>query len=708
MSFRLGIDTGGTYTDAVLVDDRQQVAATFKSLTTRHDLTIGIGNALAGLPAELLEHISLISLSTTLTTNSVVEGQGAPVCVLLPGYDERQVAQSGLADIVAEDAVALLSGGHNATGDESRPLDLDSARQVILAKKDSVSAFAISSMFGTRNPGHELALRSLVEELTGKPVACGHELASSLGAPQRALTAALNARMVPYIQRLIASVKQILASHGIDAPLMIVKGDGSLVNTETALQQPVATVLSGPAASVVGACALSGLKNAVVADMGGTTTDIAIVTNGQPELCSDGARVGNWQPMVEAVRVYSVGLGGDSEVHFSAAGGLEIGPRRVVPMCLLGQQYPWVLERLELQLGAFPNARHNRFVMRLENNEVMLNQLSAEETRAWEALADGPVELDAVAEQDRNLARSLARLQRAGLAIYSGFTPSDAAHVLGLSDHWCRRSAELAARIWARQLRNLYGFGNWQNGDAEAPSRQVYNLVTEQISRTLIEAGLHQSSRLNEARARNLADLLTGLILENTGSKSTNPLFKIDFASDYPVVAVGAPSASYYPAVVEKLGVELHLPQHGEVANAVGAVMGSVVQRAQVMISQPTFGVFCLYHRDEPKRFSSLDEAVVCAEQIASEEALRLARAAGAESVEIQLTRSDNHVSHDIDGDLFLDCQITAIASGRPDCSALQLDADQGGNEVGAGSECRKAAARSSLAEGIVQVSGTG
>ncbi|GGK68069.1 hydantoinase/oxoprolinase N-terminal domain-containing protein [Amphritea balenae] len=675
MAFRLGIDTGGTYTDAVLVDDQQQVVATYKSLTTRYDLTIGIDNALSGLPAEMMTDITLVSLSTTLTTNSVVEGQGAPVCVLLPGYNERQIAQSGLLDIVTDEGAVLLTGGHDANGDESEPLDEAAARNAILALKDKVSAFAISAMFGTRNTSHEVRLRTLVEELTGKPVACGHELASSLGAPQRALTAVLNARMVPYIQRLISSVKEILSHHQIVAPLMIVKGDGSLVNTDTALQQPVATVLSGPAASVVGACALSGLKNTIVADMGGTTTDIAIVSNGQPELCSEGARVGDWQPMVEAVRVYSVGLGGDSEIHYSTAEGIGIGPRRVVPMCLLGHQYPWVLERLEHQLNDYPNARNNRFVMRLEANEVLLNQLGEHERYAWERLADGPIELEAAVMEDRNLGRSLAKLQRAGLAIYSGFTPSDVAHVLGLSKHWSTDTANLAAKVWAKQLRNLYGMGKWELGDAKEPCREVYQLIVTKISTTLVEAGLHQAGKLSEARAQNLAGLLTELIFNSEQEPGAGALFNLDFAADYPLVAVGAPSASYYPVVADMLGTELILPEHGNVANAVGAVMGSVVQRAKVTISQPTYGAFSLYHKGEPKRFSNLQEAEHCAEQIVREEALKAALAAGAASVEVVISKEENHITHDIDGDLFLDSEVIATATGRPDCRALVLNA---------------------------------
>ena len=108
MTIRLGIDTGGTFTDAVLVDDQKQIIAAEKSLTTRFDLTIGIGDVVDKLPGPMLEQVSMVSLSTTLTTNSVVEDLGAPVCVLLPGYNETQVKQSGLLEILPAQLVVIL------------------------------------------------------------------------------------------------------------------------------------------------------------------------------------------------------------------------------------------------------------------------------------------------------------------------------------------------------------------------------------------------------------------------------------------------------------------------------------------------------------------------------------------------------------------------------------------------------------------------
>jgi N-methylhydantoinase A/oxoprolinase/acetone carboxylase beta subunit len=667
MSLRLGIDTGGTFTDAVLVDDQRCIVAAGKSLTTRFDLTIGIGDVIDKFPASMLDQITMVSLSTTLTTNSVVEDLGAPVCVLLPGYNESQVRQSGLLDILPAQLVVILEGGFDAVGKQHQGLDEDKAREAIIRFQDQVSAFAISSMFGTRNSSHENSLKAMVTEITGMPVICGHELASSLGAPRRALTAALNARMVPPIKELIASVSQILERHKIDAPLMIVKGDGSLASMSNAIEKPIGTVLSGPAASVIGACELSGLKNAIVADMGGTTTDIAIVSNGQPELCKDGATIGDWQPMIEAVRVNSIGLGGDSEVRFGGHKGLIIGPRRVVPTSLLAHLYPEVIPKLEAQLKGMVSARSNRFVMRLENNAVLLKQLNKVEREAWDSLSDAPVELDAIVLENREYARAMARLKRLGLAIYSGFTPSDAVHVLGINSHWSQPAAELSAKIWMRQMRYLYGYGRWDAGDAEQACQQVYELVQSTISRTLIEVGLNESEFSDSSRAKGVTEILTKMVLDRSQSHNQSPLFKLEFASDYPIVAVGAPAASYYRDVAESMQISLHLPEHADVANAFGAVMGSVIQRAQVTVTQPQFGTFCLFNNDKPQHFETLAAAKKCAEGIVLQEAEQKALDAGAKNPQVTLSYEDIHVNDKIDGELFLESMIIATAIG-PAC----------------------------------------
>ena len=668
MSLRLGIDTGGTFTDAVLVDDQKKIINAEKSLTTRFDLSLGIGDVIGKLPEQALADISMVSLSTTLTTNSVVEDLGAPVCVLLPGYTQEQVKQSGLLDILPAQMVVILEGGYDAVGRERQTLDEDSARRAIEKLRDEVSAFAISSMFGTRNSSHENRLKQMVTEMTDMPVICGHELASSLGAPRRALTAALNARMVPAIKELVSSVQTILARHEIEAPLMLVKGDGSLASLANAIEKPIGTVLSGPAASVIGACQLSGLENAIVADMGGTTTDIAIVSNGQPELSEDGARIGDWQPMVEAVRVNSIGLGGDSELRFGGHVGLTVGPRRVVPTSLLAHMYPQVVPRLEMQLEGMVNARSNRFVMRLENNQALLNQLGPVELDAWELLSDKPVELEAIVQEDRQFARALAKLKRLGLAIYSGFTPSDAVHVLGINSHWDTHAAELSARIWMRQMRFLYGYGKWESDDVEAACTLVYELVTTSIRRLLIEVGLNEFDlNSKSSKTSGIVETITRMVIGSHQSKGRKPLFNLDFASDYPIVAVGAPAASYYQSVADSMFIGLHLPEHADVANAFGAVMGSVIQRAQITVTQPQHGVFCLFHGDKPQHFDDLASARAVAQELVSGLARDKAIEAGALDPAVTLKFDDIHVQDEIDGELFLESTVIATAIG-PAC----------------------------------------
>ena len=665
MSLRLGIDTGGTYTDAVIINEQNQVLVAVKSLTTRHNLAIGIGESIGKVAHELLADIEMVSLSTTLTTNAVVEGNGAPVCALVVGLSETQVTKSGLGEIIDDNLIIRLAGGHDASGRQVASLDVAGATAAILAHKDKVSAFSVSAQFGVRNPSHEIQLQNLVTELTQMPVTCGHELATSLGAPRRALTASLNARMIPFIQDLIQAVQNILQQLSIKAPLMIVKGDGSIVNAETALVHPVTTILSGPAASVIGACALSGSRNAIIADMGGTTTDIAIVTDGQPELANEGARVGDWQPMVETVKVYSIGLGGDSEVRFYG-GSIALGPRRVVPMSLLAQQHPQVLERMQAHLDDTPTARHNRFVTRLEHNQALINQLTPIENQAWEMLEHGPVEMETLVFKDQELAKAMARLERKGMAIYSGFTPSDAAHVLGNSNHWSIAGAKLAAQIWARQMRFLYGLGSWEKGNSEEPAHRVFTLMNDAICQTLLEAGLHQENLLNEARSRNLAALMSKLILKNGNKDDDNALFGITFGKSHPIVAVGAPATTYYPQVAKSLDVDLILPKYGHVANAVGAVMGSVVQRSEIVITQPTEGIFRIFHGAAPFDCHDLDVALSQAEAIVKQQAYDLAKSAGAADVDIRIRHDNKHIMSELDGELFVEAKISAIATGKP------------------------------------------
>ncbi|HSG57352.1 MAG TPA: hydantoinase/oxoprolinase family protein, partial [Paracoccaceae bacterium] len=371
MAILLGVDTGGTYTDAVLVEDDARVIASAKALTTKGDLSVGIGNAVdavlrdAGLAGEV---IAMVSLSTTLATNALVEGQGRRIALVFIGFSERDIGRQGLEETLRGDPVIVLAGGHSHSGAEAAPLDLEGLRAGLAEHGGHVSGFAVAGQFATRNPAHEVAARDMIREVTHKPVSCSHELSAKLGGPKRAMTAVLNARLIGMIDHLISASEDLIRSRGINAPLMVVRGDGALISAEQARERPIETILSGPAASIVGARWLTGEDNALVSDIGGTTTDVALLRDGKPLIDPDGAKVGQYRTMVEAVAMRTAGLGGDSEVHLAQeglAGRLTLGPRRVLPISLLAVDWPDLVHRsLEKSLQSNTcGALDGRFVL---------------------------------------------------------------------------------------------------------------------------------------------------------------------------------------------------------------------------------------------------------------------------------------------------------------------------------------------------------
>ncbi|MGD9307024.1 MAG: hydantoinase/oxoprolinase N-terminal domain-containing protein, partial [Desulfobacterales bacterium] len=162
MTIALGIDTGGTYTDAVLVNSQTgEVLSTAKALTTKHDLSMGIKETIsAALNGDQKsvppETISMVALSTTLATNAIAESHGAPVCLLLIGYDPELIRQYKFQHDLATDDIFYINGGHDIHGDEITPLDEQAAKAAIMKRREHVDAFAVSGYFGALNPGHEL------------------------------------------------------------------------------------------------------------------------------------------------------------------------------------------------------------------------------------------------------------------------------------------------------------------------------------------------------------------------------------------------------------------------------------------------------------------------------------------------------------------------------------------------------------------------
>jgi len=494
MQLSLGIDTGGTYTDAVLFDQVDGVIAKAKSLTTRHDLAIGISRAIgAVIAAARIEtaKIGLVSLSTTLATNALVEGRGGRVALLFIGFTDADAQRAGLTEALDGDPLVHIGGGHDSHGSPIAELDETALERAAVELAPEVSAFAVTAQFATRNPEHETRAREVLLRLTNRPVTSGHELSAKLNGPRRALTSVLNARLIGLITSLIESARVTMADLGIDAPLMVVRGDGSLMAAELAVSRPIETIVSGPAASLIGAVHLAGVADAVVADIGGTTTDIAILRDGVPRLDPDGARVGGFHTMVEAVAMTTIGLGGDSEVIIDVRHphpAVVLGPRRVVPVSLVAIDHPTLVhDALDRQLrNDLPSDHDGRFLVPMPIDAGNAVGLSADESALHARIGDVVRPMGGLV---RTLAdgRRLRRLIGRGLVQVAAFTPTDASHVLGEFTAFDADAARKAATLMSR-TRSFGGVA--VAPDAETLAGRVVDTLRRRSAEALLDVGL--------------------------------------------------------------------------------------------------------------------------------------------------------------------------------------------------------------------------
>ena len=662
MGYFLGVDTGGTYTDAVILDEAAtRVIGKAKALTSRQDLAVGIGQAVdaaiaaAGVTAA---EVSLVSLSTTLATNALVKGQGGRVALVVIGFDADDLTRGGLTEALKGDPVVALAGGHSHAGTEAAALDVAALEAQVASLGSEVMGFAVAARFATRNPAHEVAAREVIRRVTGRPVTCSHELSAQLNGPKRALTAVLNARLIGMIDRLVAACELHLLAIGIDAPLMVVRGDGALISAAMVRERPIETILSGPAASIVGARWLTGASDALVSDIGGTTTDVALLRDGLPEIDPEGARVGGFRTMVEAVAMRTTGLGGDSEVHLiteGLKGGLHLGPRRLIPVSLLAVEHRTMVHgALDRWLSADAvGEMDGRFVVPMAGQVA---GLSPREAAVLERLTV-PMPM-AQALTSRLEVAALERLVARGLVMGAGVTPSDASHVLGGLDAWDREAAEKAVRLMARRRT---GAGERFASGPEPFARAVVDQLTAQTVDCLLEAAFGEDAEF----AGEAPEALARHRLTKAGLAQHRGVVQLTARLGVPVIGLGASAPFYYGAVGARLHCEMILPEHAGVANAIGAVAGQVSQRVQGIVSSPAEGRFVAHLAEGLQVFASRDAALAAMEAALVAEASDRARRAGA--VDLRVTVARDVREAEVEGRaMFIEATVTATASGRP------------------------------------------
>ena len=328
----LGLDVGGTFTDAVIIDGHRVVAIA-KRRTTKNNLMNGIGEALdAVLEGYDASNIEQVTLSTTVVTNTIVEGKEQPVDLYVVTGPGRNV------DDIFPVSPIYLQGytDHRGIVVEHTPADAVRGIANMVQARSGTDLAAVSAKFGVRNPQEEL---SITEELknTYHTISNGSLLSGSLNFPRRTISAYFNSAVTLVFTVFKENVEDALRARNIVAPLHILKADGGSLPIEHMVSRPVETAFTGPAATVLGLSALGviGNQHTVALDIGGTTTDISLWKHGRPLMTKNGVSIREYPSAVRSFAVTSVGIGGESVVRFKN-GNLTVGPERVGPSVALG------------------------------------------------------------------------------------------------------------------------------------------------------------------------------------------------------------------------------------------------------------------------------------------------------------------------------------------------------------------------------------
>ncbi|HUT66494.1 MAG TPA: hydantoinase/oxoprolinase family protein [Spirochaetota bacterium] len=650
----LGIDAGGTYTDSVVYDfTEDRVAGWAKAPTTHDDYAVGIQRSLKFLfeqvPKQLIKKIGLVSLSTTIATNAIVEGKGGRVGLILIGYDRYNIRKIGFEPKVS------IGGKHSIEGDEREPLDTEEARRAVdLLLDKGVDAFAVSSEIGVRNPEFERRVKGLIQEKSALPVVLGSELTRELNCVKRANSAFLNASLIPLVRDLLLSVREVLAEMDVSAPIMVVKGDGTLMSETVAKTNPIDMVLSGPAASSVGGAWLSKIKSGCIVDMGGTTTDVAFIKNGFLKYSREGIRIDSFRTAIRTVDVHTFGLGGDSHIRCKTPGRrVHIGPRRVAPLCWLASQYPEVISSLK----ASRRGRGDETLVQpadffLLQRDRKRTDLHPQERLVLDVLKKkGPTHIIDLSKSVDSYSASLIRTERLemfGDVLRAGLTPTDILHAKGELSLWNGEASRLGVSLYAERM--------------GVDEEEFMSSVMREFYRTLL-------SRLFRFLMKEADD-----IVKDTGfsERLISHMFEeeneISLAAriENPVVFIGAPAKSIAPALRQFVNTGIIIPEYHEVANAVGSITGGVCENVTVLIRPHGDDGFVAYAPKENRYYHTLEEAkqdiVVLVEKTAKRQASR----AGAKRVRIDVDVQDREARVSYDDSIYLETVVTARLNGVP------------------------------------------
>lgn len=558
MGLVLGIDTGGTFTDAVIWDSaKEEVKAKSKAFTTSYDLNMGINNCLNQLKPYLNKKITAVHLSTTLAVNSILENKMPKTgLVILGKHTNKKFPVSHKCEIV--------NYKYNSQN-ESCTFDSETKHELCKIFNEDVAYILVAASHKEEYKDMELAaLNSLSKILTAKIISC-----SQIDNSKDIYSRIINSSTVIGLRHIISEwgkcMKDNLIKYNINAPIKILTGKGTLITFENAIANPLETIMSGPAASFIGSTYLTDEKDYLLLDMGGTSVDITKVRNRKTRFAKDKRTIGEYNYNLSVLDIQSFGTGGDSIIKLNSLGAIVIGPDKVMPLCVLGANHP----HLNTELKQFKLQRDYDLLTAAEtdcyfvDHKIFLSTLERKEAEIIKLLLKNPHSLFYLADYFNVDADALHmdKLVKKGLVRRASLTPTDILHAEG---SFCRWNVEITKTAVELLAERLYS-------NSEDVILQVKKLVTEKLAFACMQsiAGFERKNFLfNESEASMY--LINKFLHKSTGLIDSN------FEIKKPIIGVGAPARAWLKPVAEKLNSHLIVPYNGDVACAIGAAAGKV------------------------------------------------------------------------------------------------------------------------------------
>ena len=708
----IGIDTGGTYTDIVVYDTESgKVLGSGKTPTTKDHLEVCILRALDSMDQSYIQKTELLALSTTLATNACLENKGGRAKCLMIGMNPESMSNLdqvygsyGFRDL---NQLVFIDGKPEHLYDEPEDPDWEELKEKGPEWFRGCRAVGITQIYPDANGGRFEQEAEKILKAEGFQVTTAWNMFHDVDVLRRGAGTLLNARLIPIITDFLDAVRKALAERNLKMPIAVVAGNGNQMAEAAACERPVETLLSGPAASAVGGSVISGEPDGILVDMGGTTTDIALIREGEPVLADNGISIGQWRTTVKGLYVDTTLLGGDSEVLFEN-GRIRLGKERVIPLSALVTMFPEQKERIiwRLQQLADSGKRHTRmlhefFVLQknILDDPELRDRYTTEEIRICEALRKGPLILEDFAEAagESVYKPGTDRLEAEGVIMRSGLTPTDMMVLKGDIDLYGEDSARAvreAVRFLVQNTDPEYyrtaGHGNpvtsKQDHDSEEAvkdkttaktrpeaivAEEVYRLVEKKMYRRIVEillAQQHPGQRrcLEQDGVKKMIDWS----FEEARKGKAEDWAGMRIHTDLPIIGVGAPVHIFLPTVAEYLGTRAVIQPYAGVANALGAIAGKVCARVSLHVKADYQGAvpdgFSVTDGSGKHKFEHYEDAERYAEKTARKLAAEEARRQGTgENPEMRILKRQIRTSSAVGPEVFFETVVEAVASGR-------------------------------------------